>query len=228
MLRRSVALDDFLWRGHSRLPESFVFRLIAFGLDPLPRVPYYCTWFTSYLTVFLAAPSSTRQKRTAGTCLQPVTEFQELFCITRTTADTLRRSYCATSPSRGSVQPVQCSLCNNAAAPLLQALLAARQRRPEKKTKQKAGHLATHRDARQSSTGATSSTREPIYGLLSPKGQAHTPPGNLWLYKNAGSMCCECLRTDTRKTTTHTTQSAADGRREGSRRHRWFSSSRRE
>ena len=96
------------------------------------------------------------------------------------------------------------------------------------KKNQQAGHLATRRDASQSSNGATSSTREPIHGLLNPKGQAHTPPGNLWPYKNAGSMCCECLRTDTRKTTTHTTQSAADGRREGSGRHCGFSSSRRE
>ena len=76
--------------------------------------------------------------------------------------------------------------------------------------------------------GATSSTREPICGLLSPKGQAHTPPGNLWPYKNAGSLCYECLCAHTRKTTTHTTQSAADGRRARGRRHRWVSSSRRE
>ena len=123
-------------------------------------------------------------------------------------------------------EPQQCRPCSlvqavqsaalredHAAAPLLQS--PARRAPPaSRKKKNKAGHLATRRDANQSSTGATSSTREAICGLLSPKGQAHTPPGNLWLYKNAGSLCYECLspRPVRRPPTQHKAQLTGDAR----------------
>ena len=162
-----------------------------------------------------------------ASCTASYNEFQSAIHRYRTTARG------ATSPTAQRPQQRQRAACANSAAcatmrrhQCANALLAARHS-VQKKT-QKAGHLATHRDARQSSTGATSSTREPICGLLSPKGQAHTPPGNLWLYKNAGSLRYECLRPDARKTTTHTTQSAADGRRESRRRHCWSGARRRE
>ena len=136
---------------------------------------------------------------------------------------------CATTALHCSlVQVQQCSLAqDHAAAPMLQS--PARGKPPASAKKKETSGTSCDAPRRQPVVdGATSSTREPICGLLSPKGQAHTPPGNLWLYKNAGSLCYECLRTDARKTTRHKTRSAADGRRASSRGHRRFSISRRE
>ena len=118
--------------------------------------------------------------------------------------------------ARAQVQPVQ--QCGGTTAPKRCSPQATG---VQKKNKKQSGTSCDAPMCQSVTYGATSSTREPICGLLSPKGQAHTPPGNLWLYKNAGTMCYECLRTDARKTTRHKTRSAADGRREGSRRHCW-------
>ena len=108
----------------------------------------------------LARPGLQLRTRSAGACAAELLRISRGHCITRTTADSCDDFY-----SRNDLAHTVCSLCHRAVCATMRlhqcskALLAARHS-VQRRKKKRAGHLATHRDARQSSTGATSSTRE--------------------------------------------------------------------
>ena len=130
----------------------------------------------------------------------------------RAPADT--RAACATCAACATMRRHQCS----------KALLAARHS-VQKKNKNQAGHLATHRDASQSSAELLV-PRENLWPVESQRASSYTP--GIYGCTKTQVLCVTNAFAPHPEATTHTTQSAADGRREGSRRHRWFSASRRE